>query len=290
MTDSPEYSLLCEDKIPTMNKDFITDKGFRFKSIAYHNETTVNLVFLPGGPGLGSEYYLPWLYETNFPTNLWRLDFPGDGSNIIDNDSNYSEWREGLIHALSHLKKVVLVTHSFSGMFVLTMPDLENKLIGLVLMSAAPNIEWLTSLPQRVIKYELPDISAANEAYQKNKNNETFKKFTLASWRYFFPTASQKAGLALLEKLPYNYKPYDWIMQNFYPNFIATWVPQQLPTLILTGEADVLTPMNLFLEDHQFKRNNILVKEIKKAGHFPWIEKPVEVRDTIAAFILKISR
>ena len=64
--------------------NFITsfvDHGYRFRALSYDKENKFNLLFLPGGPGLGSEAYLPWLAQKNIQdTNIWLLDFPGDGS------------------------------------------------------------------------------------------------------------------------------------------------------------------------------------------------------------------
>ena len=51
-----------------------------------------------------------------------------------------------------------------------------------------------------------------------------------------------------------------------------------MPTLLLAGEKDHVTPIKLFTELRSFKNRNILIREIKNAGHFPWIDNPKQVQ------------
>jgi pimeloyl-ACP methyl ester carboxylesterase len=94
-----------------------------------------------------------------------------------------------------------------------------------------------------------------------------------------FLKAHLEKGTRSLKKLPYNYKAIQWTELHFDPTYKARWIPK-IPTLILSGENDLATPLELF-QKKEFMRKNIVMKEIKKAGHFPWIENP---KDVIAAF------
>ena len=92
-------------------------------------------LFLPGGPGLGSESLLPLLDILKLPGNLWQLDLPGDGSNTTSNNSDsFSHWPSALIEAVSEFDRVILVAHSTGGMYALSLPELEHLLIGLILL------------------------------------------------------------------------------------------------------------------------------------------------------------
>jgi pimeloyl-ACP methyl ester carboxylesterase len=62
------------------------------------------------------------------------------------------------------------------------------------------------------------------------------------------------------------------------------WAPQKIPTLIMAGEKDQITPLKLFEKEKQFCRNNIHFKSIQNAGHFPWIENPTEVAKEFMAY------
>lgn len=267
-----------------MEGEFSTDSGYRFKPIKHNHDNDVNWVFLPGGPGLGSKYFLSWVTKANFPGNVWLLDFPGDGSNIIDGYTDYSTWYKEFVPALSHIKKVILVTHSFSGMFSLTIPELENSLEGLVIIGAAPNSDWRLGLTERIKKQKIPDTSDYRDVYNKDKNDANFKAFTIASWMYFMNDSSKELALSLLEDLPYNYKAYEWAEQNFHSTFKSSWIPQKLPTLILSGSDDVIMPLSLFRDNIKFNRKNIYFRKIKNASHFPWIEKPNVITNELINF------
>ena len=64
-------------------------------------------------------------------------------------------------------------------------PDLETNVSGLVIMSAAPNKNWGLGIEERAKKYKIKDTGYFRDIYNKNKNNENFKQFTLVGWQYF---------------------------------------------------------------------------------------------------------
>src|ERR1700733_4332531 len=72
-----------------------------------------NWLFLPGGPGLGSESLNGLAEILHLPGSVWHVDFPGDGSNTTTDDAEYfSHWSEALIEVTSALENVILVAHS----------------------------------------------------------------------------------------------------------------------------------------------------------------------------------
>ncbi|MCB0512949.1 MAG: alpha/beta hydrolase, partial [Bacteroidetes bacterium] len=95
--------------------------------------------------------------------------------------------------------------------------------------------------------------------------------------------------IKLLSNLPYNYHPYDWAEKDFHPQFKATWIPKNIPTLIIAGDHDILTPIEAFKSDSRFNKHNIKYKLINDASHFPWVEQPDEVFSAIAEFKEGIS-
>ena len=46
-----------------------------------------------------------------------------------------------------------------------------------------------------------------------------------------------------------------------------------------------MTSITLFTNLKEFSRENILIRKIKSAGHFPWIENPTEVREVFNEYI-----
>ena len=97
-----------------------TADGGRLQHQSSYKNSEINWLFLPGGPGLGSETLLPLIHLLNLPGTSWCLDLPGDGSNATPDDSLYfAQWSEALVEAVGTLDNVILVAHSTGGMYAL---------------------------------------------------------------------------------------------------------------------------------------------------------------------------
>ncbi|MBA2710550.1 MAG: alpha/beta hydrolase [Tatlockia sp.] len=255
------------------------------QSMAFNSE--LNWLFLPGGPGLGSEALgsLTKLLKNKLPGVIWHLDLPDDGSNLLK-DKPLSNWEAAIIQAVKAFDKVILVAHSTPGMFVQTMPELEGILQGLVLIGSAPNSSWQKTFADYCKNNVDPLILNAEKEYNENPNNETLRQLLIASAKYCFTTdTTLVAGKELFKKLPVNHLAAEWSSQNFdSEGYLAKWIPENVPTLITTGSKDAITPLNLFSSDERYQRDNILIKEIADAGHYPWFENPQGVISAFAAF------
>lgn len=250
-----------------------TEQGCRFELISDLPGKNLNWVFLPGGPGLGSEYIRSFVVDMKLPGNTWILDMPGDGSNRLQNKKiNYNQWTDNVVEAVSSLDNVVLVTHSFSGMLALSTPALQQHLAGLVLLDTAPNNEWqieaLKKFPKALVQ--------AVKTYDNNHTDANLKQIALAMGPLFFAPDQMEIGKKLLKDLPYNHYANDWADEVFNPHYAAKWVPKNIPTLIVSGEDDVLTPINLFQKNKEFNQLKIII--IPRAGHFSWINHELEFR------------
>lgn len=238
-----------------------------------------NWLFLPGGPGLGSESLNGLAEILQLPGAVWHVDFPGDGSNTTTDDAEYfSHWSEALIEVTSTLENVIVVAHSSGGMFALAVPALENILSGLVLMDSAPDAAWQQFFTQYVHENPLTAAEKFQALYDKDPSNETLKKLTIACSPYFSTKNGLQKIILLLESLPFNYKTHLWAAENFDSTYKAKWVPRTIPTLILAGDQDHITPLKLFLDSPDFRRENIVIREIENASHFPWIDNPQQVK------------
>jgi len=107
------------------------------------------------------------------------------------------------------------------------------------------------------------------------------------------PAYTVHKGISLLKTLPFNYNTCEWSGKHFDQTFKSKWVPKNIPTLILAGEKDQIIPLDLFISSKKFKRKNIIIRSIKNAGHFPWIENPKQVVNSFNEyyeFLLKKNR
>jgi len=206
------------------------------------------------------------------------LDLPGDGSNITSNNKDsFQHWHQALIEAISQFKDVILVAHSTGGMYALSSPELENLLKGLVLLNSAPDAQWQKSYSEMCRNRPIDNFDTLAEKYHKRPSNETLKKLTIASAPYLFTQKGMAVGIEMLKTLPYNYEACQWSDAHFDRTYHAAWTPQTIPTLLLTGDSDQIISLKFFKDSKQFHRNNIVIKAISGAGHFPWIDNPDEV-------------
>lgn len=276
--------------IDSKNRALWTRSGARLQLVRTSSHGRFHWLFLPGGPGLGSESLLPLLEILELPGNTWRLDLPGDGSNTMqDNKEGFSHWSEALVEAVSALENVVLVGHSRGGMFALSIPELQEKLAGLVLMTTSPDMAWQNELEPKLVDHPIPEADEADRKYRQNPTNELLGECVMtAAPRMFFTQEGLKKGIEFLSKLPYNYEVFQWAEEHFDPTYHAKWVPQ-MPTLILSGEKDIAIPIHYFKEKKEYQLSNIIMKEIPGAGHFPWIENPQAVVKAFNVFVKMLS-
>lgn len=146
---------------------FSTPSGARLQYQSSAGTSLHHWLFLPGGPGLGSEALagLTRLFKDKIPGEIWHLDLPNDGSNRL-NDQALSHWRPALIEAVCRFEKTILVAHSSLGMYAQTVPELEHHLQGLVLMSSAPDTAWQSQFAEYCAQHPDPATDAANDAYE----------------------------------------------------------------------------------------------------------------------------
>jgi pimeloyl-ACP methyl ester carboxylesterase len=242
-------------------------------------------LFLPGGPGLGSEVLLPLTSMLDLPGTIWHLDLPGDGSNTA---GKIQHWPEALVEAVSAMENVILVGHSHGGMFALATPEIAAHLRGIVLMSAAPDMAWQLQFAEAIRNTPLPEAEKCAKAYRENPSDLTLKNFIQAAAPRMFTKKGLEKGLKSMEYLPYRCKADQWTEKNFDPVYQAKWFPEKIPALILSGSEDLATPLEHFSKRPEYHRPNIILKEIKGAGHFPWIEKPEEVKAAFTDYVQKL--
>jgi pimeloyl-ACP methyl ester carboxylesterase len=264
------------------SKEIFTKDGVRLKLVKSHIEKDINLIFVPGGPGIDSSYLTDLANSLNVRGNIWLLDLPDNGSNIRPN-TDFNKWSDYLLNAIKEFDNVILVGHSFGGTLILSDPRIEKHLNGLILLDSTPELTPEVEIKERE-KYNLPNSDRVMGEYLKQPSNYALKNVVLELIDYYFIPSFKEKGINFANQAIYNHHSFDWAVTNFFPTYEAKYIPK-IPTLILSGEFDHVLPLYVFTEDQRFKSKNFKTVKIKDAGHFPWVEKPEEVKLRIEEFI-----
>src|ERR1700744_2029216 len=120
-------------------------------------------------------------------------------------------------------------------MYLLSVPELEDRLRGLVLISSAPDARWHPHYVRMTIENPLVAVQAAIRAFEANRNNDTLRDLAVASAPWNFSNEAVPLGEALLARMPYNLAAAEWSDGHFDHTYTLKWWPKKLPTLILSG-------------------------------------------------------
>jgi len=276
-------------KVAQPADDYVwTKSGARLLQVT--NNQGKNWLFVPA-PGLGSESLteLVTLLQSHIQGSLWMLDYPNDGSNIGRN-LNFANWSQALIEATIMLDRPILVGHSTGAMFIQSIPELEQLAAGFVFMDTAPDMAWKKTFEQHMQQNITKAISDCANQYANNPSNETLRDLLIASLKFCFMPKSLNSGIKMMEKLPINHMPADWSDQHFDPTYEAKFIPKSLPTLIMAGEYDQITPIVVYTEKSEYHRKNILIESISNAGHYPWLDNSEGVLQVFLKFVSYIKK
>jgi pimeloyl-ACP methyl ester carboxylesterase len=260
-------------------QEWRTRSGVRLR-LAASGAGQWNWLFVPGGPGLGSQSLQYLVRAVRVPGTAWLVDLPGDGSNrdLPDIPDPYAQWPGVLAEAAQALRDVVMVGHSTGGMFMLSVPELEAHLAGMALISSAPHSGWRTAFAEYARDHPIPATETAAARYSGHPDDQNLRALTVAAAPWNFTAQGLAQGHALLESLPYNHDAVAWADANFDAAYQARWTPQDIPALIVSGTEDHVVTQQLWQQEPDFTRPNILHRQIEGAAHFPWVENPEAVR------------
>jgi pimeloyl-ACP methyl ester carboxylesterase len=270
--------------------EFWTPRGVRLRR-ARRTDGPWNWLFLPGGPGIGSQSLAELVAAADCPGTSWLVDLPGDGSNVDAPGAPadpYRLWPHVLLEAVDAVPDPVVVGHSTGGEYLLSTPGLEPRLAGLALVSTAPHAGWMPTFEAMCAAHPLPEVAAATERYSADPTDENLAAVAVASAPWNFTAESVAAGRELLARMPYNRLAVEWSDRHFDRDYVAAWFPTALPTLVLSGSADRIVDQRLW-DDPRFRGPHVHRVVVDGGAHFCWIERPRAVREAFAGLAAALS-
>lgn len=262
-----------------------TASGVRMRQFQ-RREGTLNWLLLPGGPGIGSESLEGLADALEVPGAIWLVDLPGDGSNLVDGDP-YARWPGVLVEAAAEVPDAVYIGHSTGGAYLLSCPELRDRVRGIGLLDTAPNCDWYAKYVQMTKEHPLPEFDAAMARYSSEPTQANLASLCVASAEWNFSPAGVEAGRALLAAMPYNAAAVEWSDKNFDHTYRAAWWPE-VPLLRLAGADDRIVSQDDW-DAPQYHTPNVLHWVVPGAGHFPWVENPRSVTEGFRRFAQAIE-
>jgi pimeloyl-ACP methyl ester carboxylesterase len=235
--------------------------------LIHKSKTPSSLIFFPGGPGLSWHCFEKLIRSLEVDCNIYGINYTQTSSN---EPSYFDELQLELTLLLKTIPNPILVTHSFSSMFVLSLLQLP-PLKGLVLISPAINNSYLIDLPQRIKTYTHFDGTKIAANFWMNPSDNSYSDYFKGLLPYYFRPDYIEDGLSMLDQCDFAHLPYVLCIQHFFQTFTKSYTPE-VPTLIIAGDDDHICPPSLFKDSLIFKGNNVQVAIIPDAGHFPWID------------------
>ncbi len=269
-----------------------TPGGVRLRPAGSDGGGPWNWLFVPGGPGVGSESLAGLAAAVRPPGTCWLVDLPGDGSNrghpAVPADP-FRDWPRVLAEAATGLDHVIMVGHSTGGMFILATPELEGRLRGLVLVDSARDAAWRPRFEEYARIHPLPGLEAAAARYADAPGDRTLRDLTVAAAAWNFTAPAVRAGTALLAGMPYANAAVEWADAHFDRDYRAAWTPA-IPTLIVSGRHDHIVDQRLWAGAAGFSGSNVTHRWIEDAGHFPWIDNPHGTKAAFADWCARLRR
>lgn len=234
----------------------------------------VTWLLIPGGPGIESDYMASMALQLSIDVNFITFDLPR--IEYYPKNPGWPDvvksWREDLCEALCFQENTVIVGHSFGGMLALSTPELQEHCVGAVFLDSSPSKDWEKHSAIAATKLDATKANKAEEEFAKNPSDEAFKKVCVEWAPFYFLPEFEVKGREVLLKTSYNHFPYR-ACGEFFKDFRNRWGGWNFPTLCLAGDNDLITPLSLFENDPSFaEQSNVELVEIKKSGHFPWVE------------------
>jgi pimeloyl-ACP methyl ester carboxylesterase len=296
------FALLREKKTiaeaaPSTGK-FISLAGENMFIQEVGNETDPAMLFIHG-TGAWSE---TWRDTMNVVAHAGfraiALDMPPFGFSELPNDNSYSRQDqakriEGVLNALN-VNKVILVGHSYgAGATVEAAMNMPERVQALILVDAALGIGATSTEQSFLLATTLKIKPFRNALVATTLSNPLFTRTLLK--KFIKDPAHATDAWVKIYQAPMNVEGKTNAVGEWLPTLLVADTKSQsvqpenyrslrIPTYIIWGEADAITPLKLGVELKSLVPDAKL-KVLPVVGHIPQIEDPGQFHTTLLEFL-----
>ena len=226
--------------------------------------------------GAGGGQYT-WSYQKGYFERQFNpivIELPGHGESEGEGEQDiarYAEYVHSFIQALG-LPKVFLIGHSMGGAIVQTLALAHPEVMkGIVLVGTGSRLKVLDIIRDGI----------------KNNFGETVKKINELSYSQKAPPILIERGVSDLMRCQPEVLYGDYYACDRF-DIMKDVEKIHLPTLILCGENDQLTPLK-YSQFLQSRINGSKLEVLSNAGHMVMMESPQAFNEKIHGFVEELS-
>lgn len=257
------------------------------------------LLVMHGGLGLDHTYFRPWLDELSSQVELIYYDHRGNGrSTRPDNleGVGHDTWAadaDALRAYLGH-ERIILFGHSY-GSFLAQEYALRygDRLDGLILSSTAPVIDYFEVIQANAqARATAEQLEGVNKVFSTPMADDAdFQQTWLNILPVYFKTYDPQAGAAMDETTHYSAAAWNHVNAHCLSTFnvLSRLGEISVPTLVMTGREDWITPPVQGAERIHAALPNSNLVIFEQSGHFPFIEEHDKFIDTVTDWIASLG-
>lgn len=256
----------------------------KLTKIKSQKNSEINLVFIPGGPGLSSMTLRSMDILTR-SFNLYYIDFPGCNGNPYLGKKTFDELAGALSDNLKKINgKIFLVGHSFGGFFAAKV-GLDFSCDGIVCLSTPFSGETLNSVTNNYQALKSEKLSIAEQHWSNESNDLTFAKWLSEYGLMYFNNENLDKGKKLIidDKVSAQFfidnRSVGRAMELLLPKLKIS----SLKKLFIVGSNDELVSQGCLKQDAL--NGGFKFSIINNASHFTTFDQPEAVAGLIEQFI-----
>ena len=253
------------------------------------------MLLLHGGTGLDHTYFRPWLDPLSDQLQLIFYDLYGQGRST--RPQNFDEismetWTDEADALRAHLRheRIIMLGHSYGG-FIAQEYALRHgdHLDGLILCDTAPVIDYievaLANAQQRGTPEQFQTLIAGLSA--PIADDAGFQQVWTTILPLYFNRYDAQIAATMDEATLYSAGAYNQGMGKLLPSFnvLNRLSEITVPTLVITGRHDWITPPAQGGERIHAGLPNSKLVIFEESGHFPFIEERDEFLTTVRDWV-----
>jgi proline iminopeptidase len=288
-------------ELPLTNKGYIdVDGGKLFYQTFGKNKAGTPIIVVHGGPGLDQGYLLPPMLELARNNQVSFYDQRGSGKSLCFKLDKHHITMDIFIADLEAMRKklgyekFILLGHSWGGLLGIKYATLyPERIAALIFMDSAPATasgytEFINSFNSRIepLALRLHAIQSSDKFKHGDSESITQLFRTLFTAYCYSPNAVEQLVLQFTAE---SYLDGSKVAEIFDEGYLTDYDLKlelqklQLPVLIIHGDHDVV-PLTTAQEIAALIPGAQLVV-LENCGHFPFIEKPVELFAALKRFL-----